>query len=163
MKVRLENPFRVGFVATLGVLAALVIGGMITSLGTVITYVGLALFIALGFEPVISFLERRKWPRALAMLTSVSVVFGVLALLVWAMIPSVAEQVNTLTTRYTAIVRDILASNLIEWANETFPGLEIERAVNDGLLWLRDNIGTIGGGVLQVGVSIVNSAFGVVI
>lgn len=161
--MRLENPFRVGFTATLGVLTALVLGGMIASLGTVLTYVGAALFLALGFEPIIGYLERRRWPRALAILTSVTVVFGALALIIWAIIPSVAEQVNSLTERYTIIVRDVVNSNLIEWANRTFPGLEVEQAVNDGLLWLRDNIGVIGGGVLQVGVSIVNSIFGVLI
>ncbi|GGA73773.1 AI-2E family transporter [Pseudoclavibacter endophyticus] len=161
--MRLENPFRVGFIATLGVLAALVLGGMIASLSTVITYIGVALFLALGFEPLIGFLERRRWPRSLAMLTSVTVVFGILALLIWAMVPSVTEQVNTLTDRYTVIVQDIVNSNVIEWANQTFPALQVEQAVNDGLLWLRDNIGIIGGGVLQVGVSIVSSVFGMLI
>lgn len=161
--MRIENPFRVGFTATLGVLVALTLGSMITSLGTVLTYVGAALFLALGFEPLISALERRRWPRWLAILTSVTVVFGALALVIWAMIPSIAEQVNSLTERYTTIVQGVVNSNLIEWATRTFPWLEVDRAVNDGLLWLRDNLGVIGGGVLQVGVSIVNSLFGALI
>ena len=161
--MRLENPFRVGFVATLGVLAALVLGSMLSSLGTVLTYVGAALFLALGFEPIIGALERRRWPRWLAILTSVTVVFGALGLLIWAMVPSVTEQVGTLTERYTTIVQDITSSNLIDWLNTTFPGLQADRAVNDALLWLRDNIGVIGGGVLQVGVTIVNAVFGVLI
>lgn len=161
--MRLENPFRVGFVATLGVIAALILGGMLASLGTVLTYVGAALFLALGFEPIIGFLERRGWARWLAILTSVIVVFGAVALLVWAMIPSIGEQVSMLTARYTALVGDIVNSDLVGWVNRTFPELNIDDAINDALLWLRDNLGVIGGGVLQVGMTIVNSAFGVLI
>lgn len=161
--MRIENPFGIGFTATIGVLVALVLGGMIASLSTVLTYVGAALFLALGFEPIIGFLERRRWPRGLAILSTLTVVFGAIALLVWAIIPSVAEQVNTLTDRYAVLVQDVVDSNLIEWAGRTFPWLEVEKAVNDALLWLRDNAGVIGGGVLQVGVSIVNALFGILI
>lgn len=161
--MRLENPFRVGFVATLGVIAALVVGGMFASLGQVLTYVGAALFLALGFEPIVGFLERHRWPRWLAILTSLVVVFGLFALLLWAIVPSVVEQVAMLTERSTSIVQDIAYSDVIDWFNRTFPGLNVNQAVNDGLLWLRDNIGAIGGGVLQVGMSIVNAVFGTLI
>ena len=161
--MRVENPFRLGFVATLGVLSAVLLGSIVGQLGTVLTYVGAALFLALGFEPLIAFLERHRWPRWLAMLTSLVAVFGILALLIWAMVPSVTEQVASLTERYTIIVNDILASDLIGWANRTFPWLNVNQVVSDGLLWLRDNAGTIGGGVLQVGFSIVNGLFGTLI
>lgn len=158
--MRIERPFQLGFVATLGVLAALVLGGMVSSLGTVLTYVGAALFLALGFEPIVGWLERRKWPRGLAILTSLVAVFGVLALLVWAMIPSVSSQAVQVTDRYNSIVTSITQLNVIEWANQTFPDLNINQAINDGLSWLRDNLATIGGGVLQVGFSIVSGVVG---
>lgn len=161
--MRIERPFQLGFIATLGVLAALVLGGMLSSLGTVLTYVGAALFLALGFEPIIGWLERHRWPRWLAILTSLVVVFGALALVIWAMIPSVAEQAASLTQRYTSIVDSITQLNVIEWANSTFPALNVTQAINDALNWLRTNIATIGGGVLQVGFSIVNGFFGTLI
>lgn len=161
--MRIERPFQLGFVATLGVLAALVLGGMVSALGTVLTYVGAALFLALGFEPIVGWLERRKWPRGLAILTSLGVVFGVLALLVWAMIPSVSSQAVQVTDRYNSIVTSVTQLNVIEWANQTFPDLNINQAINDGLNWLRDNIAAIGGGVLQVGFSIVSGVVGALI
>lgn len=161
--MRLENPFRVGFVATLGVIAALVLGGMVASLGTVLTYVGAALFLALALEPIITLLERAKWPRWLAVLTTVLLFFGVLALLVLAIVPQVVEQVTALTERYSALVNSIVASDVVAWVNTTFPFLNVEQALGDALLWLRDNLGSIGGGVLQVGVSIVNGFVGVLI
>lgn len=161
--MRIENPFRLGFVATLGAITALLLGSMMSSLGTVLTYVGAALFLALGFEPIISFLERHRWPRPLAIVVSLLVVFGVFSLLVVAVIPSVTEQIGELTKRYNALVEQLANSNLIEWADRTFPGLDAQKALEDGLNWLKDNIGVITGGVLQVGVDILNGFFGLLI
>lgn len=161
--MRIDNPFRLGFLATLGALVALVLGGMLSSLGTVLTYVGAALFLALGFEPLIGFLERRRWPRPLAMSVSIFVVFGLFALIVLAIIPSVTEQIGQLSARYGALVDQLANSNLIEWADETFPGLDAQKAVQDALTWLQTNIGTITGGVLQVGFGIINGFFGLLI
>src|SRR4029453_710588 len=44
--------FRIGFVGAIGVLLALLLGGIVGQLGTVILYVALALFLALGLDPV---------------------------------------------------------------------------------------------------------------
>ena len=161
--MRVENPFRLGFVATLGVLVALVLGGMLTALGTVLTYVGAALFLALGFEPIVGFLERRRWPRPLAIAVSLLVVFSLFALLMVAIIPSVTEQVGQLTSRYGLLVEQLANSNLIEWADRTFPGLDAQKAVSDALVWLQQNVAVITGGVLRVGFGIVNGFFGLLI
>ena len=56
--MKIQNAFRFGLFGGLGVLVALVIGGAITSLATIITYIGAALFIALGLDPLVSWLER---------------------------------------------------------------------------------------------------------
>lgn len=161
--MKVENPFRLGFLAALGAIAALVLGGMLSSLGTVLTYVGAALFLALGFEPLIAFLERRRWPRSAAMVVSLLAVFGAITLIVLAIIPSVTEQVIQLSGRYNVLVEQLANSNLIEWADKTFPGLDAQKAVQDALTWLQENIGVITGGVLQVGFGIVNGFFGALI
>lgn len=161
--MRFENPFAIGFTATLGVLTALTLGGMIGSLGTIITYVGVALFLALGFEPIIGWLERHGWPRWLAMTSSLALVFGVLGLIVWAIVPSIAAQTTQLTERYNAIVQGVLDLNLVEWLNATFPELNLDDALNDGIAWLRDNVGTIGGGVLQFGAGVLSGLTGTLI
>jgi len=74
--MRIQNAFRFGLFGGLGVLVALLIGGAVSSLATIITYIGAALFIALGLDPIVSWLEDRKWPRWSAILT---VLVGVLA------------------------------------------------------------------------------------
>ena len=58
--MKIQNPFRVGLIGTLGVGLGILILTSIVSLATIITYIGAALFLALGIEPLISFLERRR-------------------------------------------------------------------------------------------------------
>lgn len=74
----LRRPFNLGFVGTLGVLLALLLAVITASLSTVLTYIGLALFLALGLNPTVLWLQRRKLPRPAA----VAVVFAFLLLLV---------------------------------------------------------------------------------
>ena len=61
--MKIHNPFRVAFLATLGVGLGLVLIASIQTLSTILLYVGTALFLSLGLDPVISFLERRRLPR----------------------------------------------------------------------------------------------------
>lgn len=60
--MRIQNAFRLALVGTLGVGAGLLILSAVASLSTILTYVGVALFLALGLEPAISGLERRGLP-----------------------------------------------------------------------------------------------------
>ena len=75
---RLDSPFTVGFLLTLGGLAALLLGIALTNIATVIIYIALAMFAALGLDPVIKWFERHnvKRPWAIAI---VFLVFGVSA------------------------------------------------------------------------------------
>ena len=52
--VRIRNAFRAGLAGGLGVLVALAIGGMVTHLATILTYVGAAVFLALGLDPMVT-------------------------------------------------------------------------------------------------------------
>lgn len=158
-----ESPFRVGFVGAIGVLLAIMLAGMVASLSTVLTYIGAALFLALGFEPLIAWLERRRWPRGVAMLTAITAVLGIGALVVWAIVPQVTQQVNEFTVRYGAIVTELMTSNIVEWLQSTFPALDVPTLIAEGSAWLQRNAGSITGGVLQVGVGIVNALFGTLI
>ncbi len=67
--MKIQNAFRLGLFGGLGVLVAIVIGQGIGSLATILTYVGAALFLALGIDPAVSFLQRHRFPRSAAILT----------------------------------------------------------------------------------------------
>ena len=95
--MKIQNPFRLGLLAGLGVLLAILIGGAIVNLTTIITYVGAALFLALGLDPLVSFLERHKVKRPIAILITLVGVLGIFAGLVFALIPVIVEQVQNVT------------------------------------------------------------------
>ena len=66
--MKIQNAFRAGLVGTLGVGLGFLILTSIVSLSTILTYIGAALFLALGIEPIVAFLERRRVPRWAAIL-----------------------------------------------------------------------------------------------
>lgn len=158
-----ENPFKLGFLAALGALVAIMLAGILGSLSTVLTYIGAALFLALGFEPMIAWLEDRKWPRPVAMLVMFLVTLLLIVLVVWAIVPSITEQINELSIRYGGVIGDLLNSNIVDWLTENFPALDVQAALTQATSWLQQNAASITGGVLEVGVGIINGAFGVLI
>ena len=69
--MKVHNPFRVAFVATLGVGLGLLLIGSIQTLSTILLYVGTALFLSLGLDPIVALLERRRLPRWVAVLITI--------------------------------------------------------------------------------------------
>ena len=65
-RARVTNAFQLGLTGGLGVLAAIVLGAAITQTATILTYIGIALFIALGLDPMVRSMTKRKIPRPLA-------------------------------------------------------------------------------------------------
>lgn len=152
-----RSPFKIGFVTTLGVLVALLVGGMIAQLSTVIMYVVGALFIALGLDPVVRWLERRGVKRpigiAAVFLGFILIVAGVLAVI----IPMIANQIGLLMRRAPGLVRQMQSQ---EWFDEIqdrfgeFVDLEgLLRSAQD-IVGSPENWAQVAGGVWQAGVGI---------
>lgn len=158
--LRVENPFKVGFLGALGAILAITLAGMLGTLSTVLTYVGAALFLALGIEPLIAWLERKGWPRPVALLVTVFGMLIIVGLIIWAIVPSVITQVNEISIRYGAIIGDLINSDVVGWLQSNFPMLDVQSMLAQAASWLQGNAASITGGVLQVGVGIVNGVFG---
>jgi predicted PurR-regulated permease PerM len=164
--VKIQNPYRLGLIATLGVLTAIVIGGAIVTLSTILTYVGLAIFISLGLDPLVSWLERRGVKRPIAILIALVGVLGIFVGLVFALIPVIVEQVTNLVTQISeVIVPGIQDGTLLDGIKENVPWLPVEWIQENLTAFFTDpdNVSAITGGVLQVGVSIGSGVFGVII
>jgi predicted PurR-regulated permease PerM len=164
--VKIQQPFRLGILAGLGVLVALVIGAAITSLASILTYIGAAVFLALGLDPLVSWLERKKVKRPVAILIALIGVLGVFAGLVFALIPVILEQVQNVAAQITTtIIPGLQDGSLADGINALFPWLNTEEALNQILNFFKDpaNLGSIGGGVLQAGLSIATGIFGGII
>ncbi|MGL3150541.1 AI-2E family transporter [Microbacterium sp. A82] len=160
--MKVHNPFRTALVATLGVGLGILLIGSVESLSTVLLYVGTALFISLGLDPVISFLERRKLPRWLAVVITIFGVLGIFAGIVLIVLPIIVDQVSQLVRQITRLVQSSnnLWEDLREWLGAVFPALDVDRVLNEAQNWLLENMGDITSGVIAASVNIVTGLFG---
>jgi len=162
--LKIQNPFRLGLFGGLGVLVAVLIGQAVGNLATILTYVGAALFLALGIDPLVSWLQRKGVARPLAILIVLVGVLAVFAGLVLAIIPVVIDQVNRLIEVIPSIVATFEDNQLVQdWWEDTIPWIAYEDALANVQQFIADNIGLITGGVLNTVVSIATGAFGGII
>jgi predicted PurR-regulated permease PerM len=163
-RTKLTNSFQIGLTGTVGVLVAVVLGLAVAQTATILTYVGIALFIALGLDPLVKILVRRKLNRPLAVSIVVSVFLGAIALLFWAVIPAVVAETINLIERIPQIVADVVSNDLIaRWDSQL--GGAITSATDYGLGYVTDaaNWPSLVGGVFQIGVGVLGGLVGVII
>ena len=161
--MKIQNPFRLGFIGVLGVGLGLLILSAITSLATIITYIGAALFLALGIEPLISFLERRRFPRWLALVVALVVIIGAFVGLIWAIVPIAVDQASQLVQNTINWVNNGDAEKWFLSLQHQFPGIVNQQNIDAVTQWLQQNLPDITSKVLQTGVGIVQGLFGVII
>ena len=154
----LERPLSVAFIATLGVLGGLVLGSAIGSITTIIASIVLALFVALGLDPIVRLLEQRGLSRGAGM----TIVFGVFVLLVVAVsvfvLPSALAQVGQFVRALPQAVADMQQADWFLALPADFQAAaatmidEVAAALTEP-----ETLALIGGGVLAAGVGVVSA------
>jgi len=157
------NPFTFGLLGALGVLVALAIGGIVDQLATVLVYVGVAIFLALGLDPIVRFIEK-KLPRPAAVAIVVVGVLLAFAGIILAIVPILVEQISNLIKDGPKMVEDFMASDWYKDVSGQF-GSTINDAVQGVLDFVQnpDNFLDIGGGVFAVGAGIAGGITGITI
>jgi predicted PurR-regulated permease PerM len=165
--VRIRGAFRLGLAGGLGVLAAIAIGIAVGHLSTVITYIGIALFLALGLDPLVVWLERRRIKRAIAVTIVTVVVLLAVAGIVFAIVPPIVAQTSTLIGNLTTYVQSTGSQTIIDNLQSLIPKstFDVQSAIDDGVQFVTDpgNLATIGGGLLAVGLAIGNGITGTLV
>jgi predicted PurR-regulated permease PerM len=160
------SPFRYALIATLGVGVGLAVLGAISSLATVLIYVGLALFISVALEPVMAWAATRRIPRWATVTALASVVLLLTAGTATAVIPSLAEQITILASAITDFLPTIPDQPWFQWINEVSGGAVNLHGLLDGAVSFASNpnqILAVAGGVLQIGTGIVDAVTGVIV
>jgi predicted PurR-regulated permease PerM len=162
--MKIASAFQLGLFGGLGVLTALAIGGAVTTLANVITYVFAAVFLALGLDPLVTKLEKFKFPRPLAVLAVIVGLVGFLALLIWSLAPTLITQSTKFLDSAPDILRDITKFPFVVSLDNQLDGA-VGSALADAGGFLTDsaNWPSLVGGVVQVGISLFNGAFGFLI
>lgn len=159
-----SGPFVIGFVGTLGVLFALLLGAAVSQLAYTITLIFLATFISLGLYPVVTRLERRGLPKAAAIGLVLAAFLAVVAVLLVLIVPIVIEQATELARTLPENLSDLENQGWFLDLDGQFNGyplilLEWVRLTSsDPNLWI-----TLGGGALRIGADIINGSFGVLL
>lgn len=87
-----RSPFFIGMAGAAGVAVTIGLVELITRARSVLVLIGLALFIAIGLDPVVGWLTRRRVPRWAAVIIVLLGVFGVIGGFLAAAIPPLAAQ-----------------------------------------------------------------------
>lgn len=157
--------YRIGLVGGLGVLTALLIAGILGQLSTVLVYIGLAIFLSLGLDPLVTWLEKRI-PRGLAILLVVLAVLGTFAGLLFAVIPVLIEQATNLVEDFPRLQKEVQASDFIKNLESAFGGaVSIADAISGAIEFVSDpkNLVAIGGGLAAVGAGVASGVTGATI
>ena len=162
--MKIQNPFRLGLFGGLGVLVAVGIGATIGSLASVLTYVGAALFLALGLDPLVTWLEKHKFPRALAIVTVLVAVLGVFVGLVFAIIPVITEQVNKAIKTVPGLINGFADGTIPENVQKALPWLDVDGILDSIVDGVRNfDVSTGLGGVLSVAGGIAAGVTGAIV
>jgi predicted PurR-regulated permease PerM len=167
--MKFSNPFRTAFVATLGVGLGIVLLNSIQTLSTILLYVGTALFLSLGLDPIVAWLERRKLPRWAAVLITILALLGVFAGIILMVVPIIAGQITQLVQTIQRFVDsgalDDPVSTIKDWLHSTFPLLDVDAVFTYIQQWYTSlDPGalseTIGGSIIAIGGALITGFTG---
>jgi predicted PurR-regulated permease PerM len=160
----ISNGFQFGLLGGLGVLTALAIGGALTTLAQVITYVFAAIFIALGLDPIVSLLERRKVKRPLAILIVILALLAVFAGIVLALIPRLVTDATVLVQQAPEFAANLKSQPWLTHLNDQVGG-GLFTSIDNISSYITDakNWPTFLGGVVQLGIGIFSGLSGFVV
>jgi predicted PurR-regulated permease PerM len=158
-----QHPLYMGFMGTVGVGLALLVYWIGSNTTQLLLWMVAALFIALGLEPVVGWLENRRIPRPAGILLAVLVLVGAVAAFFATLIPTIVAQVTEIVVRAPVWVRDFIDSDFFRSIDDQF-GIrdriseELDKFVNDPAA-----MGGIFGGVVGFGSTLANGLFGTLI
>lgn len=157
------RPIRFGFMFTVGVGFALLLFFIFTNVGELLVWIGAALFIALGLDPVVRWLSARGVPRPAGIAITVLIVAGAVAGFFATLIPTIVSQTTEIVNAAPGYVDRFLSSDFFVSVERQF---QIRERVDEEVQKFFSNadaVGGIFGGVLSVGSVIANGLFGALI
>ncbi len=154
------HPIHFGFMMSVGVGLALLAFFIITNVGQLLVWIGAALFIALGLDPIVRWLETKGVPRPAGIAVALSVLVGVVAGFFALLIPTIVSQTSQIVERAPGYADDFLNSEFFTTLDEQFQVRDRVVSEIDKFFANSEAVGGIFGGVLGVGTVIINGLFG---
>ncbi|MET1063686.1 MAG: AI-2E family transporter [Arthrobacter sp.] len=158
-----QHPLYVGFMGTVGVGFALLVYWIGSNTTQLLLWIVAALFIALGLDPVVRWLEAKKFPRAAGIAVAVSTLGLAIAAFFATLIPTIIQQVTQIVEEAPRWVTDVINSEFFRSIDNQYGvreriSQELEKFVNNP-----EAMGGIFGGVVGFGTTVANGLFGALI
>jgi predicted PurR-regulated permease PerM len=162
-RMSMQHPLYMGFMGTVGVGLALLVYWIGSNTTQLLLWIVAALFIALGLEPVVGWLENRRVPRPAGILLAVLVLVMAVGGFFATLIPTIVEQVTQIVVQAPTWVRDFIDSEFFRTLDNEFGvrdriNEELDKFVNNP-----EAMGGIFGGVVGFGSTLANGLFGTLI
>ena len=148
---------------TVGVGLALLVYWIGSNTTQLLLWIVAALFIALGLDPVVGWLETRKIPRPAGILLSVSVLIIAVVGFFATLIPTIVEQVTEIVQQAPIWVRDFIDSEFFRTLDSQFGVRDRINEELDKFVKNPEAMGGIFGGVVGFGSTVANGLFGTLI
>ncbi|HSN42691.1 MAG TPA: AI-2E family transporter [Propionibacteriaceae bacterium] len=154
-----RSPFTIGFLATVGALTAWVLVRSLGEARGILILVAMALFLALGLNPAVEWLVRRRLRRALAVAVVGVLALGLLSFFAWANAPIVSRQVNQLIADTPRYLANLTRNDQIASLDENFNIIDrITAFLASGTL-----LQTLFGGLWGAGKLLANVVFSIIL
>jgi predicted PurR-regulated permease PerM len=153
------HPFYFGFIATLGVLTAIVLMRALASVTQIFVLIIVALFLATGLNPAVEALRKRKLSRTAAVAVIFASVIGFVIFFAFVLVPPVISQGTQLIENAPQLLRDLMKNETINKLNDQFGLIDTLQArlssvTSDGTLLI-----SAFGGVIGVGKTVLSGFF----
>jgi predicted PurR-regulated permease PerM len=153
--LRRDSPFMLGFLGALGVLLALAIVHAMSQARSVLILIVVALFLAVGLNPLVEGLTRRGMRRGLAIGIVFVVVIGAFVGFGFAVVPPVVEQTNAFVKQLPSYLSDLRGNHTIRQFDNDYHVIEKAQAYVTG-----PDLGQrLFGGLLGVGRVVLSTVF----
>lgn len=157
------KPVRTGFGLAIGVAIAILLWLVLASLTQLLMWIAVALFIALGLDPIVRYFENRGWPRAAGVGVVIVILLGMAGGFLATLIPALVTQISQLVQRAPKIIDAVTNNPTIQQWDQQFR--LVEQAEEQVDKFLRDSsaVGGVFSGVIGAGNLVGQAAFGTLI
>jgi predicted PurR-regulated permease PerM len=147
-----RSPFFIGMTAAAGVAVTVGVIELLIKAGSILILVGMALFIAAGLDPIVSWLTRHRVPRWLGVVITLLGLVGILAVFLALAIPRVTSEASALVNQLPHYAKEL------QDHNSELGKLNAKYHVESRLSTLISSHGSsLVGGVLSVGEVVVSA------
>jgi len=159
LPINKTQPFYFGFVATLGVLTAIILLRALESVSQIFVLILVSLFLATGLNPAVEALRRRNVSRGSAVAVIFSSVILFVVFFAFVVVPPVVSQGSNLIENAPQLLDDLMKNGTINSLNDQFGLIDtlqsrLNSVTSDGTLLI-----STFGGVIGVGQSILSGFF----